>query len=71
MVIIQKLPNLQIKRFHLTREGKNKAEKNRSKVSEAFWKSIHAAKAEKAQVSIFIAWSASLKIKITAIVSVT
>ena len=43
-----------IKRFHLSREGKNKAEKNRSKVSEAFWKSIHAAKAEKAQVSIFV-----------------
>jgi hypothetical protein len=39
-----------IKRFHLTREGKIKADKNRSKVSEAFWKSIHAAKAEKAQV---------------------
>ena len=39
-----------IKRFHLTREGKTKADKNRSKVSEAFWKSIHAAKAEKAQV---------------------
>jgi len=38
-----------IKRFHLSREGKNKADKNRSKVSEAFWKSIHAAKAEKAQ----------------------
>ena len=50
-----------IKRFHLSREGKNKAEKNRSKVSEAFWKSIHAAKAEKAQVIIFIAW---LKIQI-------
>ncbi len=31
------------------REGKNKAEKNRSKVTEAFWKSIHAARAEKAQ----------------------
>lgn len=38
-----------IKRFRLTREGKNKADKNRSKVSEAYWKSIHAAKAEKAQ----------------------
>merc|ERR1739842_203963 len=38
-----------IKRFRLSREAKNKAEKNRSKVSEAFWKSIHAAKAEKAQ----------------------
>ena len=45
-----------IKRFHLSREGKNKAEKNRSKVSEAFWKSIHAAKAEKAQVIILRAW---------------
>ena len=41
-----------IKRFHLSREGKNKAEKNRSKVSEAFWKSIHLAKAEKAQVHL-------------------
>ena len=40
-----------IKRFHLTREAKNKADKNRSKVSEVFWKSIHAAKAERAQVS--------------------
>ena len=39
-----------IKRFRLSREAKNKAEKNRSKVSEVFWKSIHAAKAEKAQV---------------------
>ena len=38
-----------VKRFRLTREAKNKAEKNRSKVAEAFWKSIHAAKAERAQ----------------------
>jgi len=38
-----------VKRFRLTREAKNKAEKNRSKVAEAFWKSIHAARAEKAQ----------------------
>lgn len=38
-----------VKRFRLTREAKVKAEKNRSKVKEAFWKSIHAAKAEKAQ----------------------
>ena len=38
-----------VKRFRLSREAKNKADKNRSKVSEAFWKSIHAAKAEKAQ----------------------
>jgi len=38
-----------IKRFRLSREAKNKADKNRSKVAEAFWKSIHAAKAERAQ----------------------
>ena len=38
-----------VKRFRLSREGKNKAEKNRSKVSEAYWKSVHAMKAEKAQ----------------------
>ncbi len=38
-----------VKRFRLSREAKNKAEKNRSKVAEVFWKSIHAAKAEKAQ----------------------
>merc|ERR1719384_1343240 len=38
-----------VKRFRLTREAKSKAEKNRSKVAEAFWKSIHAAKAERAQ----------------------
>ena len=38
-----------VKRFRLSREAKNKAEKNRSKVQDAFWKSIHAAKAEKAQ----------------------
>lgn len=38
-----------VKRFRLTREAKVKADKNRSKVKEAFWKSIHAAKAEKAQ----------------------
>jgi hypothetical protein len=38
-----------VKRFRLSREAKNKAEKNRSKVAEAFWKSIHAAKAERAQ----------------------
>ena len=37
-----------VKRFRLSREAKHKAEKNRSKVAEAFWKSIHAAKAEKA-----------------------
>jgi hypothetical protein len=42
-----------IKRFRLTREAKTKADKNRSKVKEAFWRSIHAAKAEKAQVPIF------------------
>lgn len=38
-----------VKRFRLSREAKNKAERNRSKVAEAFWKSIHAAKAERAQ----------------------
>ncbi len=38
-----------VKRYRLSREAKNKAEKNRSKVTEAFWKSIHAARAEKAQ----------------------
>merc|ERR1712141_73935 len=38
-----------VKRFRLTREAKSKAEKNRSKVAEALWKSIHAAKAERAQ----------------------
>merc|ERR1711981_728735 len=38
-----------VKRFRLSREAKNKAEKNRSKVAEAFWKSIHAAKAERSQ----------------------
>ena len=37
-----------IKRFRLSREAKNKADKNRTKVQEAFWKSIHAAKAERA-----------------------
>ena len=37
-----------IKRFRLSREAKSKAEKNRTKVQEAFWKSIHAAKAERA-----------------------
>ncbi len=38
-----------VKRFRLTREAKVKADKNRSKVKEAYWKSIHIAKAEKAQ----------------------
>lgn len=38
-----------IKRFRLSREAKNKADKHRSMVTEAFWKSIHAAKAERAQ----------------------
>merc|ERR1712004_30611 len=37
-----------IKRFRLSREAKNKADKNRTKVQEAFWKSIHAAKGKKA-----------------------
>jgi len=38
-----------IKRFRLSREAKNKADKNRSKVSERYWKSIHQVKAVKAQ----------------------
>ena len=38
-----------VKRFRLSREAKNKADKNRAKVSERFWKSIHAFKAVKAQ----------------------
>ncbi len=38
-----------IRRFRLSKEAKNKADKNRSKVAEVFWKSIHAAKAERAQ----------------------
>ena len=33
-----------IKRYKLSREAKNKAEKNRSKVAEAFWKTIHASR---------------------------
>ena len=37
-----------MRRYKLSREAKNKAEKNRAKVNEAFWKSIHAARAEKA-----------------------
>ena len=35
-----------IKRYKLSREAKNKAEKNRSKVAEAFWKTIHASRYE-------------------------
>ncbi len=38
-----------VKRYRLTREAKNKADKNRTKVAEAFWKSMHSARAEKAQ----------------------
>ncbi|TRY71047.1 hypothetical protein TCAL_09638 [Tigriopus californicus] len=38
-----------LRRYRLSREGKNKAEKNRAKVAEAHWKSIHVARAEKAQ----------------------
>ena len=37
-----------VRRYKLSREAKNKADKNRAKVHEAFWKSIHAARAEKA-----------------------
>jgi len=37
-----------VKRYKLSREAKAKADKNRSKVAENHWKSIHAAKAEKA-----------------------
>ena len=36
------------KRYKLSREAKNKADKKRSKVAENHWRSIHAAKAEKA-----------------------
>jgi len=38
-----------VKRFRLSREAKNKADKKRSKVSERFWKSIHESRAVKAQ----------------------
>ena len=37
-----------VKRYKLSREAKNKADKKRSKVAENHWRSIHAAKAEKA-----------------------
>jgi len=37
-----------VKRYKLSREAKAKADKNRSKVAENHWRSIHAAKAEKA-----------------------
>lgn len=37
-----------LKRFRLSREGKNKAEKNRQRVEEQFLKSTHAARAEAA-----------------------
>jgi len=37
-----------MKRFRLSKEGKNKAEKNRSRVEEAFLKTTHAARAEAA-----------------------
>lgn len=37
-----------VKRYRLSKEGKNKAEKNRQKVEEAFLKSTHAARAEAA-----------------------
>jgi len=38
-----------VRRYKLSREAKNKAEKNRSKVAEAFWKTLHASRAERAQ----------------------
>ena len=37
-----------IRRFRLSREAKNKAEKNRNKVREAYWKSVHSVRAERA-----------------------
>ena len=37
-----------VKRYKLSREAKAKADKNRSRVAENHWKSIHAVKAEKA-----------------------
>merc|ERR1712059_36071 len=37
-----------VKRYKLSREAKNKADKNRTKVAENHWRSIHAVKAEKA-----------------------
>jgi hypothetical protein len=37
-----------VKKFKLSKEAKAKADKNRSKVAENHWRSIHAAKAEKA-----------------------
>jgi hypothetical protein len=37
-----------VKRYKLSREAKNKADKNRTKVAENHWRSIHAVKAERA-----------------------
>merc|ERR1711881_397895 len=37
-----------VRRYKLSREAKAKADKNRTKVAENHWKSIHAVKAEKA-----------------------
>jgi len=37
-----------VKRYKLSREAKNKADKNRTRVAENHWRSIHAVKAEKA-----------------------
>ena len=37
-----------VRRYKISREAKAKADKNRSKVAENHWKSIHAVKAEKA-----------------------
>jgi len=37
-----------VKKYKLSREAKSKSDKNRSKVAENHWRSIHAAKAEKA-----------------------
>ena len=37
-----------VKRYKLSREAKSKADKNRTKVAENHWRSIHAVKAERA-----------------------
>ena len=37
-----------VKRYKVSREARTKADKNRSRVAENHWKSIHAVKAEKA-----------------------
>merc|ERR1711909_220428 len=37
-----------VKRYKLSREARNKADRNRTKVAENHWRSIHAVKAERA-----------------------